>query len=170
LEIAATIPDRIAGIILIEASMAASGDPLSARRLTDQFIAEQGFASFLEIRFGEMFLCKNDQYYSILARAKLIDPEGGSALFASQAAWDAGFMERRLSDVKAPLLYIQSMYFDKSGKRRPVSEGCDSPWLDFVASVTPHARIELVTGSGHFPHIEQPEAIVKLIEDFLDSL
>jgi hypothetical protein len=64
---------------------------------------------------------------------------------------------------------IQSMYFDAGGNRRAVTEGCDSPWLNFVASVTSQVRIELLAGSGHFPHIEQAQKIAELIEQFVKA-
>jgi pimeloyl-ACP methyl ester carboxylesterase len=169
LEMAARIPDRIGGLVLIEPSMAGTGTVASAEQRIHSSIAQLGFERFVETRFSEMFLEKNERSQAILARAKRIDPLGGAALFASQAGWDAGCMAARLTKTAPPVLMIQSMYFDAGGNRRAVSEGCDSPWLNFVASVAPQVRIELLTGSGHFPHIEQPHKIAGLIEQFIEA-
>ena len=117
-----------------------------------------------------MFLSESPMSKAILARAKDIDPTGGTALFASMAGWDAGLMAARLGSFTKPMLVIQSMYFDAGGKRRPIDETSESSWLQFVSSVAPTARIELVKESGHFPHIEQPEKIGQLLREFASEV
>jgi hypothetical protein len=35
--------------------------------------------------------------------------------------------------------------------------------------VVPHARVEMVPNSGHFPHRDHPQRFVKIIRDFIRS-
>ncbi|RME35730.1 MAG: hypothetical protein D6786_01120, partial [Gammaproteobacteria bacterium] len=39
-----------------------------------------------------------------------------------------------------------------------------------VRELFPAARIEVIPGSGHWPHTEQPERFMELVEGFLASL
>ena len=170
LEVAARVPERVSGLVLIEASMIGERDADAARQQIYSLVEESGFTQFIENRFNEMFLSESPMSKAILARAKDIDPIGGTALFASMAGWDAGLMATRLRRFTKPMLVIQSMYFDARGKRRPIDETSESSWLQFVSSVAPTARIELVKESGHFPHIEQPEKIAHLLREFVSEV
>jgi pimeloyl-ACP methyl ester carboxylesterase len=166
LEIAAQAPEHVSGLVLIEASMIGEGNADAARQRIYALVGKSGFSQFVEDRFNEMFLTENAMSKDILARAKNIDPDGATALFADLAGWDAGLMAERLDSITKPMLIIQSMYFDAEGKRRPIDETSESSWLKFVSSVAPAARIELVKESGHFPHIEQPAQIARLLQKF----
>jgi pimeloyl-ACP methyl ester carboxylesterase len=170
LEVAARVPERVSGLVLIEASMIGERDADAARQQIYSLVEESSFTQFIENRFNEMFLSESPMSKAILARAKDIDPIGGTALFASMAGWDAGLMATRLRRFTKPMLVIQSMYFDARGKRRPIDETSESSWLQFVSSVAPTARIELVKESGHFPHIEQPEKIAHLLREFVSEV
>jgi pimeloyl-ACP methyl ester carboxylesterase len=170
LEVAARVPERVCGLVLIEASMIGERDADAARQKIYSLVEESSFTQFIENRFNEMFLSESPMSKAILARAKDIDPTGGTALFASMAGWDAGLMAARLGSFTKPMLVIQSMYFDAGGKRRPIDETSESSWLQFVSSVAPTARIELVKESGHFPHIEQPEKIGQLLREFASEV
>ncbi|NPT53665.1 alpha/beta fold hydrolase [Paraburkholderia elongata] len=170
LEVAARAPERVNGLVLIEASMIGERSADAACQHIYSLVEKSGFNQFVENRFNEMFLSESPLSKAILARAKNIDPVGGTALFASMAGWDAGLMATRLGRFTKPMLIIQSMYFDALGKRRPIDETSESSWLRFVSSVAPAARIELVKESGHFPHIEQPEKIAYLLRDFVSEI
>jgi pimeloyl-ACP methyl ester carboxylesterase len=170
LEVAALAPERVSGLVLIEASMIGERNAHAARQQIYSLVEKSGFTQFIENRFNEMFLSESPMSKAILARAKDIDPVGGTALFASMAGWDAGLMATRLGRFTKPMLVIQSMYFDARGKRRPIDETSESSWLQFVSSVAPTARIELVKESGHFPHIEQPEKIARLLREFVSEI
>ncbi|MFM0231361.1 alpha/beta fold hydrolase [Paraburkholderia sediminicola] len=170
LEVAARAPERVSGLVLIEASMIGERSADAARQQIYSLVKKSGFNQFIENRFNEMFLSESPMSKAILARAKNIDPAGGTALFANMAGWDAGLMATRLGRFTKPMLIIQSMYFDAHGKRRPIDETSESSWLQFVSCVAPTARIELVKESGHFPHIEQPEKIAHLLREFVSEI
>jgi pimeloyl-ACP methyl ester carboxylesterase len=170
LEVAAQAPEWVSGLVLIEASMIGARNADAARQHIYSLVEQSGFTGFIESRFKEMFLSESPMSKAILARAKKIDPAGGTALFASMAGWDAGLMATRLGTVTKPMLIIQSMYFDAQGKRRPIDETSESSWLELVSSAAPSARIELVKESGHFPHIEQPATIAHLVQEFVSDI
>ena len=40
-------------------------------------------------------------------------------------------------------------------------------WLDRIREYAPNARIEIVSGAGHFVHMEVGEQVNALLQDFL---
>jgi pimeloyl-ACP methyl ester carboxylesterase len=52
-------------------------------------------------------------------------------------------------------------------KRASLQAGQSSPWLDRVRQYAPDARIEIVSGAGHFVHMEKAEQVNALLQNFL---
>jgi len=52
----------------------------------------------------------------------------------------------------------------------PLKPGDTSPWLDLVRARIPDARIEVITGVGHFPQLEAANAVNRVIGEFVDAL
>ena len=50
-------------------------------------------------------------------------------------------------------MVIQCTYMDATLKRQSLQAGQSSPWLDGVREYAPNARIEIVSGAGHFVHM-----------------
>jgi pimeloyl-ACP methyl ester carboxylesterase len=68
-------------------------------------------------------------------------------------------LKRRLHRVKAPALFI-----------RGVSDGLVSAeYLKAYADLLPNARMQTISAAGHAPHLEQPEAFVSAILEFLGA-
>ncbi len=65
----------------------------------------------------------------------------------------------RLRDVRAPTLVIAGE-LDEVGRDRAAA----------VASALPDARLEIVPGAGHTPHLERPAAFRRLVGEFLDAI
>jgi 3-oxoadipate enol-lactonase len=61
----------------------------------------------------------------------------------------------RLAEVTAPTLVI-------AGALDPAR-----PPAEAVAAGIPHARLAIVDGVGHTPHLEAPDAFVALVTEFL---
>lgn len=172
LQAALNAPDRVAGLVLIDGSRMGSGDPATAEASAAQAVAAAGYARFAQGLFDGMFLPNSDPALrrQVVARAQALPEAVGSALFARFVAWDARDMERALVQARQPLLVIQSTSINSERVRVPLAPGDSTPWFDLVRAKCPRARIEIVTGVGHFPQIEAAARVNALIEDFVSAL
>jgi pimeloyl-ACP methyl ester carboxylesterase len=172
LQAARDAAERVAGLVLIDGSRIGSGDPGTAEAAAAQAVAAAGYARFAQGLFDGMFLPTSDPQLRrrVLERASALPEAIGAALFARFVAWDARNMERALAATRQPLLVIQSTYLNRDRVRVPLAPGDSTPWFDLVRANCPHARIEIVTGVGHFPQIEAADRVDALIEDFVAAL
>jgi pimeloyl-ACP methyl ester carboxylesterase len=172
LQAALDAPGRVAGLVLIDGSRIGEGDAAAAARATGEAVAAQGYDAFAQQLFEGMFLPTSDAALKarIVARARALPEAIGAALFARMAAWDAVNMERALSTVRQPIQVIQSTYMNAARQRASLKPGDTTPWLDLVRSCAPRARIEIVSGVGHFTQLEAAEAVNRLIEGLVESL
>jgi pimeloyl-ACP methyl ester carboxylesterase len=67
-------------------------------------------------------------------------------------------------------MVVQSTTMNAERIRVSLSSNQSSPWLDLVKSRAPTARIEIVTGVGHFPQLEAPGKVNALLADFASKL
>jgi pimeloyl-ACP methyl ester carboxylesterase len=79
-------------------------------------------------------------------------------------------MERALAAVTVPLLVVQSTFVNPQRVRVALTPGESTPWLDLVRRQAPAARVAIVPGVGHFPQLEAPETVNRLIADFARSV
>jgi pimeloyl-ACP methyl ester carboxylesterase len=115
-----------------------------------------------------MFPVPSDRSDEIIERARQLPDEIGSALFPRISRWDAQHMNAALAGVQVPLTVIQSTYMDPTTlKRGSLQAGQSSAWLERIREYAPHARIEVVSGAGHFVHMEMAQKVNALIQDFL---
>ena len=146
-------PERVAAIALVDGSFQGNRPP----------IAPGEYPAVAREMFEQMFLAPSELGTAIIERAVRLPESIGAALLARMSSWDAANMERALAGVKIPLLAIQSTYLNAERKRVPVKAGETTPWLDMVRRHGPQARIEIITGVGHFPQLEAPEQVNKLL-------
>ena len=130
-------------------------------------ISAAGFDKFAQGMFDAMFLAPSPLASAIVARAKKLPPEIGLALFPRMSRWDAANTEKALAKVKVPLLVIQSTYLNSQRVRVPLKAGESTPWLDLVRRAVPGARIETIAEVGHFPQLEAPEQVNKLLSSLV---
>ena len=72
-----------------------------------------------------------------------------------------------LAAVRAPVLVIQTTTRDPaSGKRGPMQAGQTSPWLELLREKIKGVKIEVLPDLGHFPQLEAPERVNRLIAGF----
>ena len=166
LEAARLMPERVAGIVLIDGSRFATGDPDAAEASARAAIERVGFQAWAEDLFRQMFLEQTPATERLVQRAVRQGAEIGPALWPRSARWDAGSLEPALAAVRAPVLVIQTTTRDpQTGKRGPMREGQTSPWLDLLREKLKTVTTKILPNLGHFPQLEAPERVNALIEE-----
>ena len=165
-------PERVAAIVLIDGSRLGFGDPTVAERVMNEQLRATGYGVFARRLFEEMFIVSSDPKLraTLTERALQLRSEIGSTLFPRMVGWDARRMEAALAAVRVPLMVIQSTTMNAERIRVSLAQGQSSPWLDLVKARAPGARIEIVSGTGHFPQLEAPEKVNALLADFAAGL
>ena len=156
-------PGRVGALALVDGSWLGSGDPEGVERRARDAVVAAGFEKFAQGMFDAMFLAPSALSGAIVARAKKLPAEVGTALFPRMARWDAANTEQTLPKIKVPLLVIQSTYLNPQRVRVALKPGDTTPWLDLVRRSVPQARIEIVSGVGHFPQLEASEKVNALL-------
>jgi pimeloyl-ACP methyl ester carboxylesterase len=162
-------PDRVAGIVLVDGSRLASGDPDAAESAARAATEKAGYPAFAENLFRQMFFSPSALAEAIVARALRSSAETGPALWPSMARWDAGEMDAALAAVRSPLMAIQSTTRDAQLRRSPLKPGETSPWLDLLKKTISDLKIDIVPGVGHFPQLEAAETVNRLIAGFVQK-
>jgi pimeloyl-ACP methyl ester carboxylesterase len=169
LEASRLIPDKVAGIVLVDGSRNAASDPEGAEASARATVEKFGYAAFAKQLFEQMFFTPSSWAESIVARALKTSAEFGPALWPRVTRWDAGQMDAAFDAARAPVLAIQSTTRDIQKMRRaPMKPGDTSPWVDYLRSRG--ARVEIVPGVGHFTQLEAPETVNRLIDEFLKTI
>ena len=164
LEAARLLPKRVAGVVLIDGSRQATGDPDAAEATARAQVAKAGYPSFAESLFRQMFFKQTDLADAIIARAVKSSADFGPHLWAAMQRWDAGEMEAALAAVRVPLLAIQSTKRDAQLKRSPMKPRDSSPWVELLKAYG--ARVEIIPRTGHFTQLEAPQRVNQLIAEF----
>lgn len=157
-------PHRVGALALVDGSYQGAGlTAQEAERATRTLIQTEGYSNFARRLFSDMFLAPSAQANAIVQRALELPEAIGAALFPRLARWDAAHTQAALARVNVPVLVIQCTYLSPERNRVALEAGQSSPWLDLVRRVAPGARIEIITGAGHFPQLEAPARINTLL-------
>jgi pimeloyl-ACP methyl ester carboxylesterase len=172
LQAARLIPDKVAGIVLVDGSRNApdgeGSDPQRVEAAARAAIEKLGYAPFAERLFRQMFFKPSAQAEAIVARAVKTSTEFGPHLWPRISRWDAEHMDAAFAAARAPVLAIQSTTRNAQLERAPLKRGDTSPWIDYLRQRG--ARVEIVPDTGHFTQLEAPETVNRLIADFLAQL
>jgi pimeloyl-ACP methyl ester carboxylesterase len=165
-------PHRVAGLVLVDGSRLATGEPAAAAQAVRQQMQAIGYRAFMHDFFSGMFLPESDPALKarIVARALALPDAIGTALFPRIAAWDAASAAAALAQVAVPLLVIQSTALNPQRIRVPLEPGDWSPWLALVRQMAPAAQIAIVPNAGHYVMVEQPQVVNRRIAQFVDQL
>lgn len=161
------VADKVAGLVLIDGSRLADRDPPAAEAAARGSIEKVGYPAFAENLFRQMFFTASPAAEAIVRRAVTGSAAFGAELWSRMARWDAESMDAAFAAVRAPLLAIQTTTRDANLRRTPLQPGQSSPWLDYVKRQGGH--VEIIPDTGHFPQIETPERVNRLIERFLQN-
>jgi pimeloyl-ACP methyl ester carboxylesterase len=165
LEAARLIPQAVAGVVLVDGSRNATGNPDAAEAVARAAIEKNGYAAFAEMLFRQMFFRPSAEADAIVQRAVTSSAHVGPHLWPRTSRWDAGSMDAAFDALRCPVLAIQSTARDFATlKRRMLKRGETSPWLDYLKSRG--ARVEIVPEVGHFTQLEAPGEVNRLIADF----
>jgi pimeloyl-ACP methyl ester carboxylesterase len=161
----------IVGLVFVDANVY-SGDTADLVRKTQALIDLAGFSLFTERLFADMFLEGSDPQLrkSLLARAQGLSSELGKALMLASIRWDAARGEETLRRIAVPTLVLQATHFDSQLKRVPMQAGMSTPFMELVRHLVPQSQAMLIPGSGHFPMIDQPDAVNRHLLDFLTHI
>jgi pimeloyl-ACP methyl ester carboxylesterase len=155
LEAARLAPARVGALGLIDGSWLGPSHPVKL---------EAGeFAGFARKLFDGMFLAPSELATEVIERAVKLPERVGAALFPRMVRWDAEHCAAALAAVRVPMLVLQTTYLNAERKRAPMQPGVTTPWLDLVRQKAPRARIEIIPGVGHFPQLEVPAQVNKLV-------
>jgi pimeloyl-ACP methyl ester carboxylesterase len=165
-------PKSVAGVVLVDGSQMGKGDPNKASMVAKKAIEELGFQEYARRRFAGMFIGKYDPALKnrIIARAMRLDPNYGTRVGSAFPGWDAANLERALSQLKVPLLVIQSTELDDKLQRYSLRSSDDTPYLNLVKRLVPTAKVEVIPGRGHFVMLEAPDRTNELIDSFVKKL
>jgi 2-succinyl-6-hydroxy-2,4-cyclohexadiene-1-carboxylate synthase len=168
LRVAVSHPEVVDRLIL-ESPSAGIADPAErkARRRADEQLADRierdGIDAFVdEWERSPVFAGHAALEPDVAARQRAIrlaqDPHGlaQSLRLAGQGAM--GPLHDRLVEVRAPTLVI-------AGALDPTR-----PRAEQVAAGIPGARLAIVDGAGHTPHLERPGAFLALVLDFIEEV
>ena len=156
-------PERVAGLVLVDGSRLASGDPDAAESAARAAIGDD-YGAFAEDLFRQMFFRPTSESAAIVERAVRRSAEIGPALWPRVARWDAARLDATLAALRAPLLGIQSTTRNAELRRVPMKSGDTSTWLELLKAHG--ARVEIVPAVGHFTQLEAPERVNQLIAEF----
>jgi pimeloyl-ACP methyl ester carboxylesterase len=160
--------DRIAGVVLLDGSRLGT-QPGDGAKMRDA-IESMGYAAFARALFGEALLADAAAGRAVTERAANLGRAVGTTLFPSMVEWDAVGLEPAMAAVSVPLMAIQSTYLNPERRRVRLQAGQSSPWLDLVRGRVPQARVEIVPEAGHFTMLDQPEAVNRLLAEFISRL
>jgi pimeloyl-ACP methyl ester carboxylesterase len=164
LEAARLLPKRVAGVVLIDGSRQATGDPDAAEATARAQVAKTGYPSFAEGLFRQMFFKQTEESEATVARAVRSSAAFGAELWPRMARWDAASMEGALEAARGRILAIQSTKRDAQLKRSPMKPGDSSPWVELLKAYG--ARVEIIPDTGHFTQLEAPQRVNQLIAEF----
>jgi pimeloyl-ACP methyl ester carboxylesterase len=135
-------------------------------------IAQLGYDRFMEDLFSKMFVPGSDEELKrhFIARAQTLDPELAEALLTDSIRWDLAHGDEALVKVQVPTLVLQSTYFKPGSGRVPLQSGMTTPFMSKMKQLVPHSTIEIMTGVGHCPMVEQSEAFATRLRDFASHL
>lgn len=168
-EAALQAPAQTKAAILIDGSQFA---PTMAAVLRERFALPDGYATFTEATFIDMFTPKSDPRVaqSVMTRARQLPQPIGEKMFTDMQRYDVTRLTSSLGSLRVPVMAVQATFSNERRERRSMTPGQTTPYLEMLRSAVPAARVEIIPDTGHFPQLDEPARTNALIDSFLASL
>ncbi|MBE1530021.1 pimeloyl-ACP methyl ester carboxylesterase [Sphingopyxis sp. OAS728] len=161
-EVMRRAPERVAKLALISTLASADGPAQTARRQGYIDLVESGnFDQVVEERIPILFPEEKRSDERLLGIARQMAADTGAETFlAQQRAIMARIDSRpRLGEIAVPTLLV---WGEKDGITSRAHH-------EEILEAIPGARLEVIAGAGHLPTVEAPEAVVPLLDAFIDE-
>ena len=157
-EIAVRCGHRLAGLVLVGALGIKVGDR-ETRDIPDIFALHPQEVTALQYRDPGRFAVDHaklsEEQLTAIARSR-----EATALYAWEPYFHNTKLRARLRRITAPTLLLWG-----AEDRFVTAEYYGAAYRDAI----PGARLQTIPGAGHFPHLEEPEALVARVRAFLDA-
>lgn len=166
-------PERVKGISLIEGSLAGvTGTKPRIEQQALERIAGSGYGGMMRRFFTDMFTEGSDPVLKdrIIQRAVSFPEITAVPLYVSILCWDGLRSEGILSQLKVPVQVIQSTFVNRERLRVTLNPGDTTPWIDLIKAYQPEARVDIISDTGHFPMLERPDEVNRMLSEFVESL
>jgi pimeloyl-ACP methyl ester carboxylesterase len=169
IEAALQVRARVAGVVLIDGSQFA---PAMEAILRETFAMPNGMAALARNWFQEMFTAKSDPAVIAASQARVgrLSRQIGEKMLTDLVRYDVGRLSTALTELRAPVMAIQTTYSNEKRERRSMGRGQTTPYLEMLHAHIPSVRIEIIPDTGHFPQIDEPDQTNAMIDDFIAAL
>jgi len=159
---------HVAAIVLLDGSRL----PPQSDQAFEMRIAAGEYRDLVRALFKQMFTASSDPRTidAAIRRALALPETVGEAYLLSMARYDAEMFASTLERVDKPLLALQTTFIDDQRERTSMVAGQTTPYLEFLRSKVPAVRIEALAGLGHFPQMEAPTEVNRMIASFIATL
>lgn len=167
IEAQALLPERIAGLILIDGSNVATD---TQELLLDNYnTATSGnkFEPWLQHLFSQMFLPRQFEKEQMMYRERITRlPHAHLAtLYRNLIIWDSEkFTNQLLAATNKPILVVQSTVRASATTRRSLATGETGDYPQWVRTTHNNTTVIAYPHTSHFVHLDEPE---KLLNDVL---
>jgi pimeloyl-ACP methyl ester carboxylesterase len=162
LEAARRHPDVVAGVVLVDGSrMADSDDPEKAVAEGMDILSRIDAVEFARMAFEAMFERNRESRLrqAALVRIDRLDPAFAEAAMVAIWRWDAAELKPALQSIDAPILVLQSTHIDHRYEWDEADGHRPNPWIELVIANAPQAEVCIISGAGHFTHIDAPDQV-----------
>jgi pimeloyl-ACP methyl ester carboxylesterase len=172
LEVARQLPDLIVGLVLLDGSCS-PGDARKFREERSEEIRRLGRREF-NVSILEATIVtglSEEDRTGVFDRVDSLSDDMTISLLTAMCEWDSVSSQSTIGSIRAPTLIVQStsILSDATGERAFANLAPDSAWLRLWRD-HPYAKIELLSGVGHFCMLEDPNNVNRLLTTFCNSL
>ena len=136
LEAVLQAPERTAGVVLVDGSQFA---PSMEAALTAAFAMPDGMASLARRWFQEMFTPKSNPAVvaAIQARVGHLPRQISEKMLTDLVRYDVARLTTSLTNLRVPVMAIQTTYSDEKRERRSMTKGQTTPYLEMLRRCVP---------------------------------